>query len=140
MPLTYEHLRNAIGALDNAIGLAYSDEFMGGLDEVAQEVFRAGLIQNFEVTYELCRKLIDRWLRINVNPEYLSETNRRTRYRIAHEYGLIHDASAWFSHHRARNDTSHIYDEEVAARVYADIPVFALDAKRLLKVLEAQIE
>ncbi len=137
MPLTYDHLRNATSSLDKAIGLTHDQEFMGGLDEVAQEVFKAGLIQNFEITYEICRKLIDRWLGINVSPDYLSEKSRRDRYRIAHEYGLIHDASAWFSHHRARNDTSHIYDEEVAARVYADIPVFALDAKRLLRVLES---
>ena len=138
MPLTYDHLRNAVSSLDKAIGLTYDHEFMGGLDEVAQEVFRAGLIQNFEFTYELCMKLIDAWLKSNVNPEYSSGENRRERYRIAQEFGLIADSVAWFAHHRARNDTSHIYDEEIAARVFADIPEFALDAKSLLKVLESQ--
>ena len=140
MPLTYEHLRNAITGLDRAIELTNNDEFMGGLDEVAQEVLRAGLIQNFEFTYELCMKLIDAWLRSNVNPGYLEGENRKQRYRIAQEFGLIADSVAWFAHHRARNDTSHIYDEEVAARVFTDIPEFARDAKLLLAVLEAQNE
>ena len=136
MPLTYDHLRNAIAALDRAIGLTDDDEFMGALDEVAQQVFRAGLVQHFEFTYELCMKLIDGWMKLNVNPRYLDGQNRRDRYRTAREYGLIADAEAWFSHHRARNDTSHMYDEEIAARVYAAIPEFARDSKLLLDVLE----
>ncbi len=138
MPLTYDHLRNATSSLDRAIELTHDNEFMGGLDEVAQEVFRAGLIQNFEFTYELCMKLIDAWLRSNVNPSYVDGKYRKDRYRIAQEFGLIADSVAWFAHHRARNDTSHVYDEEVAARVFADIPEFALDAKLLLAVLESQ--
>ena len=138
MPLTYDHLRNAISSLDNAIKLTYNEEFMGGLDEVAQEVFRAGLIQNFEFTYELCMKLVDAWLSSNVNPGYLAGEDRRERYRVAQEFGLIADSVAWFAHHRSRNETSHIYDEDVAARVFGDIPEFAMDAKALLEVLESQ--
>ena len=41
-------------------------------------------------------------------------------------------------HHEARNTTSHIYDEEQAARVYEATREFVHDARYLLEALEAR--
>ena len=40
------------------------------------------------------------------------------------------------NHYEARNDTSHIYDSEIAAQTFARARVFLVDAQSLLQRLE----
>ena len=137
MPLILEHLDSALTALDNLIALSENSERMEQFSELEQTGIRAGVIQHFEVAYALSAALIDRWLDDNAGPN-TSKDKRRNVYRIAAEYGLIDDSEAWFEHHVARNHTSHIYDGERAMEVYRATLIFAKDARRLLRALEAQ--
>jgi hypothetical protein len=57
---------------------------------------------------------------------------------MAAERHLIQDIEAWFEYHKARNKTSHIYDEVIAGDVYETAVRFLGDAKAFLKVLEAK--
>lgn len=69
MPLELDSLRNSIKALTDLLAVSESDARMGQLSDVERNGIRSGVIQNFEVTYELCWKLIARWLSTYVNPE-----------------------------------------------------------------------
>lgn len=102
-----------------------------------QETVRAGVIQNFEVAYEQCRKMIQRWIRENRTPE--DADNPRTRnelFRMAARYGLVSDPEPWFAFGEARNLTSHTYDESRALSAYDAALKFLPLAEELLGRLE----
>ena len=138
MPLILEHLDSAVTALDGLIALSENTERMEQLSELEQTAIRAGVIQHFEVAYALSMTLIDRWLEENIGPGTAKGKYRIDVYRAAAEQRLIDDPEAWFAHHVARNHTSHIYDGERAMEVYRATLIFAKDARRLLRALEAR--
>ena len=138
MPLELDSLRNSIEALTNLLAVSENDTRMGQLSEVERNGIRSGVIQNFEVTYELCWKLIARWLNTYVNPEVADGVTRRQLFRLAAENRLIPDVDLWMQHHEARNATAHIYDEARAMMVYRATREFAHDARRLLEAVEAR--
>ena len=68
MPLDLGSLEKSGFALNAA--LAKSDDlvFMSGLDDVARNRMKSGVIQHFESTYEFCWKFMKRWLEMNLSP------------------------------------------------------------------------
>jgi len=137
MALDLSSLQKAVSSLERAVKVA-STMIKGAVDTDQEEVIRAGVIQNFEFTYELCWKFIQRWIRENKTPE--DADNPRTRkelFRLAAEYGLISDPLPWFDFGSARNRTSHIYDEEIADEVYQAAVRFLPYAGELLEALKA---
>ena len=138
MALDLNNLEEAVTALNRALALSDDSVFMGPLDPVAQSVFKAGVIQHFEFTYELCWKLMKRWLELNVSPTTADGATRRELFRYAAESRLIDDVDAWMAHHKARNQTSHTYHADIAEVVYVAAHEFARDAIRLLAVLKAR--
>ena len=133
-----ESLEKATGALNAALRISDDADFMNGLDETARKVIKAGVIQHFEFTYELCWKVIKRWLEENVSPYAGEGAVRRELFRLAAENGLIDDVDQWMQHNKMRNETSHTYNSDVAEAVYAAAHPFALDASRLLATLKAK--
>ena len=101
------------------------------------ETVRAGVIQNFEVAYEQCWKMMKRWLEENIGRTYVDGVPRRELFRLAAESLLIADAERWMDYHNARNQTSHTYGENVAQSVFEEATEFAYDARQLLRSLEA---
>jgi len=97
---------------------------------------KAGIVQNFEFTYELAWKFIKRWLEINVSPDTNHVFTRREIFRYAAQYQLIDDPAKWFKYTETRNITSHTYDEEKANRVFDDARKFKDDAIHLYNALE----
>src|SRR5205807_9998695 len=81
------------------------------------DIVRDATIQRFEYTYELAWKIMKRHLKwagaIRDDPRTHGDLLRE-----AANYGLIHDAEIWLEYYRARNETSHTYDEETAEEVY----------------------
>lgn len=137
MPLELTNLRNSIQSLTDLLEVAENDTRMGQFTEVERNGIRAGVIQNFEVTYELAWKLMARWLNTYIGTGIADGITRRQLFRLAAESHLIHDVDQWMQHHEARNTTSHIYDEEKAAWVYQETREFVHDARYLLQVLDA---
>ena len=135
MALDLSSLNKAINALDYAVGEAHNDEFIDSLTSQQQDIIRAGVIQHFEVTYELCWKFMQRWLAENVGRVYVDGLSRRELFRLAAERRLISDVEAWWGYHRARNLTSHIYDEDVAEEVFQTATQFLSDAQAFLAAL-----
>lgn len=107
-----------------------------GLDATLQEGLKAGVIQNFEVTYELSWKFIKRWLEQNIGNSYVDGVSRRELFRLAAESLLISDVDKWMKYHKGRNETSHTYDALTAEDVYQLAMDFVHDAKQLLMNLE----
>lgn len=100
------------------------------------ETIKAGVIQNFEFTYELCWKFMKRWIEQNIGSEIVDGVTRRELYRVSAENKLIDDISKWMEFHKARNSTSRIYDSDIAEEVYGIAVEFLPYAKEFLKRLE----
>lgn len=136
MPLETQPLHSALQALTELVAVSQNAERMNQLSQVEQDGIRAGVIQHFEVAYELSRKLIERWIRTNLSPDLVDGQDRRDIYRVAAQNQLIHDVDTWMRHHRARIQTSHFYDGERALGVYRATLAFADDVRFLLAALE----
>ena len=103
-----------------------------------QETFRSGIIQNFEVAYELCWKTMKRWVEENVSPDILLGVPRIELFRRVAENGLIESVENWMTFHQARNNTSHIYSVTVAAEVYEVAVRFVPAAEAFLRNITAR--
>lgn len=137
MTLDLESLKKAVKSFEALIAKTSDESFMSGLDDVTRFGLKAGVIQNFEFTYELCWKFVQRWIRANVNPEDADHPRtRKELFRIAARYGLIEDPLPWFAYGDSRNLTSHTYDENMAEEVYRTALKFIKDAGALLNRLE----
>jgi nucleotidyltransferase substrate binding protein (TIGR01987 family) len=78
---------------------------------------RAAVIQVFEITVENAWKMMQRWIKINMD-KFISQKPKRELFRMARDSGLIADAESWWSFYDGRNKTSHTCLEEVAEEVY----------------------
>ena len=132
-------LKKALFALDSSIEHLENPSFFDQLDPDAKNTFSAGVIQHFEFSYELCWKLIKRWLELNFPSTLIDGFSIRTLYRTAQEHLLIKDVENWMDYHQARNLTSHTYNEETALKVINSSKNFLPDAKLLLEALNAQL-
>ena len=131
-------LQKAVSALAGVLAKSDDAEFMSQLDEIARNAIKAGVVQHFQFTYELCWKFIKRWLEMNISPGVADCVTRRELFRLGAENRLIDDVEQWMRYHEARNLTSHIDRPEIAERVYNTAHDFARDAPRLLAALEAR--
>lgn len=103
-----------------------------------QDTIKAGVIQNFEFTYELCWKFLKRWLGNNLGSAYVDGVSRRELFRLGVEHRLINNVDAWMEYHDRRNETAHTYDENTAEEVFETARKFIKDAEEFLANLEAR--
>jgi nucleotidyltransferase substrate binding protein (TIGR01987 family) len=129
-------LKNAVTALRKSINV-YKENHDKDID--LSDALRSGVIQNFEVVYELSWKFMKRWLEINVSPDIVLGVTRKEFYRIAAENLLIADVTKWWDFHEARNKTSHIYDCMLAVDVLDTAMEFLPYANDFLGSLEQKI-
>lgn len=135
MALDLSSIQRAINSMDRSIKVATS-LIEGEIDTDHEEVLRAGVIQNFEFSYELCWKFMKRWLEENFGSTLVDGITMKELFRIAAENKLITNVDAWFNYQRKRNITSHTYDAHTADQVYSAALQFLNDAKEFLKRLE----
>lgn len=102
------------------------------LAQPLDEFTRDASIQRFEYTFELCWKMIKRYLKENIN---LPEGSLRDLFRQAAQQKLIASPGPWFEYQTARNLTSHTYNEMTADEVYEIAKSFAPEARKLLENL-----
>ena len=138
MPIQLDNLRNAVKVLSDLLAVTENETRMAQFNQVERHGIRAGVIQNFEVTYELCWKLMARWLKTNVGTSVVDGVTRRELFRLAAQQRLIADVDRWMQHHEARNLTSHVYDARQAAMAYRATTEFVHDARDVLAALEAR--
>jgi nucleotidyltransferase substrate binding protein (TIGR01987 family) len=136
MKLDLTPLQKACTSLSEAVTDASDQSFINTLNESQRRLIIAGVIQNFEFTYELSWKFIKRWLNENVGSTYVDGVSRRELFRLAAEHQLIDDVDEWMFYHAARNQTSHSYDEKTAQEIFDASKQFTRIAKQLLTALE----
>ncbi len=136
MALDLSSLKKALTSLETALSVVCSAQSDDKFGTDAIETMKAGVIQNFEFTYELCWKFVQRWIRTNKTPEDAEPRTRKDLFRLAARYGLIEDPTKWFEYGEARNITAHTYDRAKADIVYEVAIRFRDDARYLLSQLE----
>ena len=84
---------------------------------ITTELERAGIIQFFEMTFELAWKVLKDYLEAQ---EYLVKSPRET-VKQAFQIGLIDNGHVWMDALSNRNLTTHTYDEELANKMINEI-------------------
>jgi nucleotidyltransferase substrate binding protein (TIGR01987 family) len=128
MPIILSSLDKAITSLQKAINRS--------LREPDDEEVRDAVIQRFEYTYELCVKLLKRRLEADASSQAAIDLlSYKDLIRLGAESGYLYTVENWFKYREYRNQTVHIYDEQIAAQVYNQILGFVTDAKLLYENL-----
>jgi nucleotidyltransferase substrate binding protein (TIGR01987 family) len=134
--LDYSSLEKAINTLETAINSFESRKALMETEE--RDLMRDGVIQRFEYTFELAWKTIKRYLEM-YGLEKVDNLSNRDLFRLGFENGLIKDASPWFDYLADRSQTTHIYDQDVAADVFASAEKFLIDVQYLLDQLKERV-
>jgi nucleotidyltransferase substrate binding protein (TIGR01987 family) len=136
--LDFSSLKQSINNLKDALEtfdkIASNEELKQ--DQKLENTLKSGIIQNFEVAYEMSWKIMKRWLENQVSREAVDGVPRRELFRIATENGLIDDIELWMKFHYARNESAHTYNAEVAEDVYSVSRDFLKSAENLAQRLE----
>lgn len=99
----FQNFEKAIMHLDTALQLKEPDMLQ-----------KAGIIQFFEMSYELAWNTIKDYLE---EQGFVDVKSPRSAFKKAFEVGLIKDGHSWMDLLLDRNLTSHAYDEEKASEV-----------------------
>ncbi|WP_408098791.1 HI0074 family nucleotidyltransferase substrate-binding subunit [Peredibacter sp. HCB2-198] len=108
------------------------ESLKNGYKEKPSELERDGLIQRFEYTLELCWKTSKKILLFNG----IDVDTPKNVIREMGSLGWISNPEKWIDYIEKRNEKSHIYNEEIAIKIFNVIKDFIVDADTLLKVLE----
>jgi len=135
MKLDLTSLEKALVSLSEAITSTTDTKFMASLSASQRRTMRAGVIQNFEFTYEISWKMLRRQLKNEEGDNEVTRLSRKDLYRLAAQKGLINDPECWFVFHQGRNETSHTYDEKTANDIYLLVLDFLPVAEKLFKEL-----
>jgi nucleotidyltransferase substrate binding protein (TIGR01987 family) len=130
----FGNFSKAFQTLRRAVELAEQRE----LSELEEQ----GLIQGFEFTHELA------W---NVLKDYLEDQGfsgligSKDASRTAFKHGLIQDGEVWMDMIKARNLSSHTYNQEVADEIVEGVrhrffPAFETFAEKMNAILEREGE
>jgi nucleotidyltransferase substrate binding protein (TIGR01987 family) len=109
--------------------------------EPADDQLRDGLIQRFEYTYELCHRMLKRFVRQTAaSPQDVDRMAFQDLIRTANQQGLLSgDWPAWHRYRDLRARTSHTYRAETAQQVADAIPAFLAEAEYLRDQLQSRL-
>ena len=105
-----ENFSKALQTLSEAMEL--------GQQRPLSKLEKQGLIQGFEFTHELGWNVLKDYLE---SKGYTGLIGSRDATRMAFKNELIADGEAWMDMIKARNETSHTYNLDVAERIAQDI-------------------
>lgn len=106
----FENYKKALKQLNDAIDLSKTREL--------SLLEKQGLIQAFEFTHELAWNLLKDYLEYQ---GYQDVKGSRDAIREAFKIGLIENGELWMETIKARNITSHAYDEEIVRKAVTTI-------------------
>lgn len=93
-------------------------------------------IQRFEFTFELAWKL----MQVLIQDKGVEVFGPKDVIRRAAQVGLIDDPEAWIDFLKARNLTTHVYDQPVAEEIYNQAKEFPAVVEELMKKAEEELK
>ena len=111
----------------------------------ADEIYRTGVIGQFNLTFELAWKALQEVLRLHGATEAITGSPREI-LQLGYKMGIVENEEAWLAMLKARNISVHIYNEEKANELVllirdSFIPAFDVLLQTLReKVKEAEEE
>ena len=103
---------------------------------IETELERAGIIQLFEISFELSWKLMKDYLEF----QQLIVKSPREAIKQAYQIELIDDGHIWIDALADRNLTVHTYDEELAKKMVEDIStIYYPQLKKLYEKLAKEL-
>lgn len=132
----FNNYRKALGRLSQAVDIVQRQMEW---DEDVDDLIKEGLIQRFEYTHELAWKVMKDYAEYQ---GYSDTKGSRDAFRRALEIGLISD-SRWMESIIDRNQTSHLYDDDISGNIYQSIlnvyfPLFQDFEKRMSLLLSKE--
>ena len=103
-----------------------------GIANAKSDLEKAGAIQAFEYTYELCWKTMKRIL-ANQNIE---TSIPKDIFRTAAQFNLIEDAEIWFEFIKKRNETVHTYNKKTAEEIFQFLPAFQKAVEKFINKIQ----
>jgi nucleotidyltransferase substrate binding protein (TIGR01987 family) len=100
------------------------------------EFSRDSVIQRFEYTFELSWKLLTKILEADSGS--LADNSVKAVLREAARLGNIQKLDLWFEFQKARNITSHTYNEVTAEEVYSRAILLPAEVDFLLKKISSK--
>jgi nucleotidyltransferase substrate binding protein (TIGR01987 family) len=134
--LDYSSLNRAIAQLETSLG--YATSTLAKQDAQLAVQFRAASIQAFEFTYELCHKLLKRYLEsIDASPTTIDAMDFQTLIRTGAEKGLLqHSWDVWRNYRKARMAIYDAYISMTVEEIFKQLPSFLKEAMFLSHQLE----
>jgi len=135
--LNISSLQSAAQAYSNALVYAQRVEELENEKRgfYAYELVRSAIIKHYELAYDLCWKTMERIIEMDVGSD-ADLSARRNLLRSAAERGLIANFDHWLEYHIARNQSSNVYDDEVAEKVYQVARRFGDDLQTFIRTVE----
>ena len=109
----FQNYQQALSRLTEAVALSRQRP----LSDLEQQ----GLVQVFEFTHELAWSVLKDYLEEQGFVDIIGSKNAT---REAFKNGLLDDGDSWMEMIRARNLTSHTYNEALAEEIFAAIPAY----------------
>ncbi len=111
------------------------ERLVEALEEQETELNIDAVLHRFEFTFELAWKTMKDYL------EYIGVIERtgspREVIKSAFSFGIIENGEEWINMMLARNELSHLYDEETSRKIYYNIKEIYIN---LLKELKNKLE
>ncbi len=136
MALNLTSLVNSIKSLEKSISTYNKLSKNESVTKDDLETIKAGVIQNFEVSYEQSWKFMKRWINENVSPDLSDAVSRKELYRISAENKLISDVEEWMNFNKSRNLTSHTYNKNNSEITFKNALLFFPIVKDFQKRIE----
>ena len=135
MPPKLDHLEMSCNTLAELLEISNDRNQMEQLSEVVEKGIRAGIVQYFELTYELAVKMIQKQLQLYEIIPKSKKISFACLMCEAAKVELIHDADAYIHYKCLRNQTAHTYNCELTEEAVATTPKFLKNVRLLIKEL-----
>jgi nucleotidyltransferase substrate binding protein (TIGR01987 family) len=130
------HLTRSLQTLAHALNRLHTVENPADLD---YEVYRNAVIKGFELSLEVCGKLLRRALKTYTgNPKAVDALVYNDVFRQCAKHGLFDVAllERWFTYRTNRNHTAHDYGVQFATETLQLLPAFIADAHYIAERLQ----
>ena len=137
MSLDLSSLEAALNELETFLALADQADRVSTAPAQSR-AFQAASIQAFEFTYELCHKMLRRYLAETMpSAAKVADLNFPDLIRAGYGSGIIRSEwKVWSRFREMRNITSHTYDPKQARIVLEALPAFVVEARHLLSAMQ----